>query len=213
MGPVHCLRQQWLLLSCRQCQALANQVKPPILYTNVALRNWQAWKNMGIGAVVSPGGYHVASSLDFPVSLGDYEFARGPDEPIVVHMERFPYRPNSGLTAQEQFRLARHDLLSTSFETIERNVREQLVSMLGEGGFDPARDIAGITVNRWAHGYAYGYNPLFDTVYEDDDDERYPHVIGRKPFGRIAIANADSAASAMLQAAVEQAHRAVSELN
>jgi spermidine dehydrogenase len=113
---------------------------------------------------------------------------------------------------QEQSRMARHELSSTSFETIERHVREQLASMLGEAGFDPATDILGITVNRWAHGYAYGYNPLFDTLYEDWDDERQPHMRARKPFGRISIANADAAANAMFEAAVEQAHRAVTEL-
>ena len=84
---------------------------------------------------------------------------------------------------------------------------------MGMGGFDPARDIMGITVNRWANGYAYWYNPLFDTVYEDDDDERYPHVRARKRFGRIAIANSDAAASAMFEAAVEQGHRAVLDLH
>ena len=85
--------------------------------------------------------------------------------------------------------------------------------MLADGGFDPARDIEGITVNRWPHGYAYTwYNPLFDPVYEEDDDERYPHIRARKRFGRIAIANADSGANAMLDTAVEQSHRAVAEL-
>jgi spermidine dehydrogenase len=84
--------------------------------------------------------------------------------------------------------------------------------MLGEGGFDPATDITGITVNRWAHGYARFYNPLFDAVYADDDDPRYPHMRARKQFGRIAIANADSAARAMLEAAVEQGYRAAYEL-
>jgi spermidine dehydrogenase len=54
---------------------------------------------------------------------------------------------------------------------------------------------------------------LFDELYEDDKDERWPHIRARKPFGRIAIANADAAASAMLEAAVEQAHRAVAELS
>ena len=199
-------------LSVSQRDALANQVKVPILYTNVALSNWRAWKKMGIGAVVSPGSYHIYTALDFPVSLGDYEFSSDPDEPIVAHMERFPHVNNQGLTAKEQHRRGRHELLYTPFETIERNVRTQLASMLGEAGFDPATDIAGITVNRWAHGYAYWYNPLFDTVYEDSHDERYPHMIARKPFGRITIANADSAATALFEAAVEQAHRAVSEL-
>ncbi|MBT4519342.1 MAG: NAD(P)-binding protein [Halieaceae bacterium] len=196
-----------------QREALAFQVKIPILYTNVALRNWQAWKRLGIGAVVAPGSYHINAALDFPVSLGGYAFSGGPDEPAVVHMERFPHRSNEGLTAREQYRLGRQELLSTSFETIERHVRVQLSSMLQEGGFDPARDIQGITVNRWAHGYAYWYNPLFDTVYEDDDDPRYPHMKARKPYGRIAIANADAAANAMFEAAVEQGHRAATELD
>ena len=121
-------------------------------------------------------------------------------------------RLETGLTSHEQFRLGRYELLGTSFETIERNVRDQLASMLGEGGFDPARDILGITVNRWAHGYASWYNSLYEPVYDDDDDERYPHMQARKRFGRITIANADSAANAMFEAAVEQGHRAVTEL-
>ncbi len=196
-----------------QREALALQVRTPILYTSVALRNWQAWKNMGIGAVLAPGSYHVVAMLDFPVSLGDYNYSGAANEPVVVHMERFPYRANEGLTAREQHRLGRQELLSTSFETIERNIRSQLAGMLAPGGFDPARDIVGITVNRWAHGYAYGYNPLFDAVYEDDDDERYPHMLARKRFGRIAIANSDAAATAMFEAAVEQGHRAVLDLN
>ena len=159
-----------------------------------------------------PGSYHINATLDFPVSYGDYQYAANPDEPVIVHMERFPHKSNQGLTAQEQYRAGRHELINTSFETIERNVRQQLAEMLGEGGFDPARDIAGITVNRWAHGYAYWYNPLYDTIYEDDDDERYPHMIARKPFGRITIANADSAATAMTEAAIEQGYRAAMEL-
>ncbi len=199
-------------LPASQREALSNQVKSPILHTNVALRNWQAWKEMGIGAVVSPGSYHIAASLDFPVSLGDYSFSGGPDEPVIVHMERFPHVNNQGMNSQEQHRRGQQELLSTPFETIERNVRSQLASMLGVAGFDPATDITGITVNRWAHGYAYFYNPLFDEVYEDDDDERYPHMIAQKPFGRITIANADAAAKPNIEGAVEQAHRAVTEL-
>jgi len=201
-------------LPAPQRAALALQVKTPILYTTVALRNWQAWKKLGIGAAVAPTGYHINAMLDFPVSLGSYRFSQGPEDPIIVHMERFPHRSNMGLTPSDQHRLARYDLLATPFETLERNVREQLAGMLSAGGFDPAWDIEGITVNRWAHGYARWYNPLFDPYYyEDPDDERYPHVQARKRFGRIAIANSDSAARAMLEAAVEQGHRAAAELS
>jgi spermidine dehydrogenase len=195
-----------------QREALALQVKTPILYTTVALRNWQAWKKQGIGGVIAPGSYHINSMIDFPVSLGRYQFARDPDQPITVHMERFPHRSNEGLTSREQHRIGRYELLSTAYETIERNIRSQLAGMLGDGGFDPARDIEAITVNRWAHGYAYWYSPLFDPVYEDDDDDRYPHILARKRFGRIAIANADAGASANINSAIEQGYRAVYDL-
>jgi spermidine dehydrogenase len=196
-----------------QREALATQVKVPILYTNVALSNWQAWEKLGIGAVDSPGSYHVKAMLDFPVSLGAYQFASDPNEPITVHMERFPHRPNEGLSTREQHRLGSHELLATSFASIEREIRKQLAGTLAGGGFDPATDIEGITVNRWAHGYADGYNWLEDPYYGDKDDERYPHVRGRKSYGRIAIANSDAGASATLESAVEQAHRAVTELS
>ena len=84
--------------------------------------------------------------------------------------------------------------------------------MLAPGGFDPARDIEAITVNRWAHGYSNFGNPLFEPYYEDREDPRYPHMRARKRFGRIAVANSDAAAMPMLEAAVEQGHRAVGEL-
>jgi spermidine dehydrogenase len=196
----------------QQKEALALQVKAPILYTNVAIRNWQAWHKAGVAAVLSPGGYHPVTMLDFPVSMGGYDYANGPDDPVVVHMERFIHRNNEGLTAREQYRLGRYDLLSTPFEEIERQIRRQLSGMLADGGFDPAKDIEGITVNRWSHGYANRGNPLFVPYYEDGDDPRWPHVQGRKPFGRITIANSDAAGRAWLPAAVEQAHRAVGEL-
>ena len=196
----------------KQREALAWPIKTPMLYTSVALRNWKAWKNLGIGAVVAPGGYHANVLLDFPVSLGDYQFSGGPDDPIMVHMEKFFYRPNEGLSKREQHRLGRYDLYATPYETIERNVREQLTGLLSAGGFDPAADIAAITVNRWAHGYAYSYNDLDDWTYEDRNDERYPHVQGRKPRGRIAIANSDAGAGPIIHQAIAQAHRAVEEL-
>lgn len=196
----------------KQREALAWQVKTPILYSTVALRNWRAWKKLGVGGLVATNGYHVNAMLDFPVSLGDYQFGNDPDDPILVHMERFFYRPNQGLSQQEQHRLGRHDLFATSFATIERNIREQLNDILAGGGFDAASDIAGITVNRWAHGYAYGYNDLDDRTYDDWNDERYPHVRARKLYGQIAIANSDAGAGAVIHVAIEQAHRAVSEL-
>jgi spermidine dehydrogenase len=81
--------------------------------------------------------------------------------------------------------------------------------VLGPGGFDPARDILGITVNRWPHGYAYEYNYLFDPVWAPG---QAPHEIGRTPFGHIFIANSDSGAGAYTDVAIDQGHRAVREM-
>jgi len=195
-----------------QREALQTMVKSPILYANVALRNWRSWKNIGIGAVVNPGGYCVSTHLDYPVDFGGYEYPREPEDPAIVHMVRFPHMSNAGLTPVEQKRIGRHELYATTYETIERNLRQQLAGSLSEGGFDPALDIEGITVNRWPHAYINRANPLYDDVYEDWDDERYPFVRGRKPFGRIAIANSDSGSISLLDTAISQGYRAVTEL-
>ena len=196
-------------LPAEQREALSIGIKMPILYTNVLLKNWHAFKELGIGAAVSSGSYHPMVKLDFPVSYGGQQFAQTPDDPIILTMEKFVHRNNEGLSPREQRRVGRYELLATSFETIEKRIREQLDSLLSTGGFDPAEDIAGITVNRWAHGYSDGF-------YDIDDEwtaSNRPNVVGRKPFGRITIANSDAAGRAMLEAAVEQAWRAVGELN
>jgi spermidine dehydrogenase len=125
----------------------------------------------------------------------------------LLHLSRTPCKP--GLPAREQHKMGRYELLGTTFETFERNTRDQLARTLSGGGFDPARDIEAITVNRWPHGYGYEYNPLFDPDWPED---QRPNVIGRKPFGRITIANTDSAATAYTDAAIDQAYRAVNEL-
>jgi spermidine dehydrogenase len=191
----------------RQKQALASLVKTPLVYTSVALRNWRAFTNLSIAGVYSPGCYHSTFRLNPTVDIGRYQSPRSPDQPMLVHMVRTPCQP--GLDQRAQNRAGRADLLATSFETFERNIRDQLGRTLGAGGFDPARDIMAITVNRWPHGYAYEYNPLFDPDWDEHDQ---PHVIGRQPFGRITIANSDSGAGAYTDSAIDQAHRAVGEL-
>jgi spermidine dehydrogenase len=195
-----------------QREALMTMVKSPIIYTNVAIRNWQSWKNLGVGALLNPGSYFVMTHLDYPVDFGGYRYPQDPAEPAVVHMTRFPHRSNEGLTPSEQKIVGRQEVFATSYETIERNIRRQLAGSLSAGGFDPARDIEAITVNRWAHAYINRANPLYDEIYEDREDERYPFVRGRKPFGRIAIANSDAGSSSLLNIAIDQAHRAVNEL-
>jgi len=114
-----------------------------------------------------------------------------------------------GQSEREQNRAGRAELLATPFETFEYQVRDQLARTLDGTGFDPARDITAVTVNRWPHGYAHEYNPLFDDELPETEQ---PHVIGRARHGAIAIANSDAAGAAYADAALDQAHRAVAEL-
>jgi len=195
-------------ISQNQKEALAYAVKQPLVYVNVQVRNWKAFQKLGVSGIYAPGSYFSSTTLDFPVSMGSYKFPSSPEEPCVLHLLRTPCKP--GLTAKEQFKAGRYELLSTSFETFERKIREQLGRMLAGGGFDSARDIQAITVNRWPHGYAYEYNPLFEP--QDRPASERPCVLGRKPFGRISIANSDSDGHAYTNTAIDQAYRAVQEI-
>jgi spermidine dehydrogenase len=158
--------------------------------------------------VYAPGMYHTAVNLDLPVSIGGYQCARKPEEPIVAHMTKAACHP--GLPARQQHSYGRMELYTTTFETMERKIRDQLARTLSPGGFDPARDIAAITVNRWPHGYAYEYNSLFDSFWLEGGET--PCEVARKPHGRIAIANADAGAYAYTDEAINQAWRAVGEI-
>ena len=191
----------------RQKKALHYASKIPLIYVSVALRNWQAFKALGVAQIYAPGSYYSSLALNQVVDIGGYASVRSPDEPVLVHLERVPVAP--GLPEREQHRIGRQDILATSFETYERNIRDQLDRMLGPGGFDAKRDVTAITVNRWPHGYTYEYNPLFDPDWPPGEA---PHEIGRARLGRITIANSDAGAAAYTDSAIDQAHRAVAEL-
>ena len=192
----------------KQRDALASAQKVPLLYSNVLLRNSAAFQKLGANSIYAPGGYHTHVDMDLPVSIGEYRCPRAQDEPLVVHMSKAPCR--AGLPARDQHSLGRIELYSTTFETIERKIREQLARTLGPGGFDPARDIMAITVNRWPHGYAYEYSSLWDKFVLEGGET--PCEIARKPYGRITIANSDAGAYAYTDEAINQAWRAVGEL-
>lgn len=196
-----------------QLAALSNSLRAPLVYTNVLIRNWKSFEELGIQSANCPGCFFHGVTLDFPVSLGAYHCPKSPDEPMILHLTRVPVFP--GLTAREQFSASKRELLATPFETFERNIRDQLGRVLGAGGFDPARDIAGITVNRWPHGYAYGYDPGTDRVAFRPNSwpiERQHWRTARQRFGNISLAATDGASNAMTESAIEEAHRAVSDL-
>ena len=188
-----------------QRQALRANVKAPLSYTKVAVRDWHPWVRLGVHEITNPMGFFSRLKLDYPVSIGDYRCPRTPDEPMVLHLVHVPTVPNRGLRTADARRAARQLLYDTSFEDFEFHVRDELTRMLGPGGFDADRDIAAITVNRWGHGYSYSGDGLAPS------DGR-PWEIARARCGRVAFANADAAWMPLASAAIEQAHRAVLEL-
>lgn len=190
-----------------QREALAQNVKAPLVYTNVVVRNWQSFQRLKVHDITAPMSFHSRVRLDFPVSLGGYANPRDPDGPICLHLEHIPGAPNEGHDARTQFRMGRMALLDMTFADFEARIRDDLDRMLGAGGFSSARDIAAITVNRWSHGYGYVANSLFDPDDYDAVLER-----ARQPAGRVTIANSDSGGDAYAHLAIDAAARAVGEL-
>jgi spermidine dehydrogenase len=181
-----------------QAAALMVQGKSPLQYTSVGVKNWRGMKELGIGMAMSPGHMHQAVHMDFPVSMGGYEYTKTPDDPCVIQMISCPYGA-VGDTILEQFREARYRMLTLQFDDYEQEIRRHLSGMLPKELFDFDKDVKSISVNRWAHGYSLG---------GPGDSTR----IGRQPFGRITVANCDSAPGSDAKTAMMMAHRAVNEL-
>jgi spermidine dehydrogenase len=195
-------------MSDTQKQGLAYNVKVPLVYTKVLVPNWKGFAELGMDFVYYTNGFYKQVELAYPVSIGDYHRSQKPDEPMVLHMCHVPWVPEK--QGPDQWREGRRRILSTSFDTFEHHVYTQLDQALSSTGFKAQRDVSAITVNRWPHGYAYSPDLLWEPEWANEQDK--PWVIGRQAFGNIHIANSDAAASADTNAAITQAHRAVSEI-
>ena len=197
-------------LPAAQQAALAKCVKRPMLVVNTLLRNGRALEALGIQGAQLPGSFLQTLFLVTGVNVGDYRPAWRPDEPCVLQSFAAFCTPRAqGTSVADQARLDRGRMLAMTFEDYEREVRSVLNSLLGRGGFDAARDILAITVNRWPHGYARDHLDLEDADWNASPP---PETIGRQRFGRIAIANSDAGANAYTHEAIDQAWRAVNEL-
>ncbi|WP_433361437.1 NAD(P)-binding protein [Streptosporangium sp. CA-115845] len=195
-------------LSEAQKAAGREAVKYPMMYANVALSNWRAWHRLGVNSISFPDGYWPGASLDFPVSMGSYRFNSSPDDPILVHFGAGLTEP--GMSPQAGARAGRVKMFSASFADLERGMRDSLNRVLGPSGFNPARDIRGITINRWAHGYARYYGLPFDAAFWPEGPT--PADIIGTPVGRITVACTDQAAHGFVDGAIESAYRAVRHL-
>lgn len=190
-----------------QKAAMKSLVKAPLVYCSVAIKNWKAFKKLGVAYIHSSNSFFCDVWLNECLAIGQYHTPLSPDQPIVIHMVHTPCEP--GKNGTDQLRIGRAKILATSLETFEANIRKQLDAMLGSAGFDAQSDIIAMTVNRWPHGYAYEYDPMLGEPAAPGSE---PYVIARQRFGAIAIANSDSGGLAYMDCAIDQAHRAVQEL-
>lgn len=221
-GQPHLVHARQVLLACwhrviarltdeiplAQRRALDDQVKVPLVYANVLLGNWRAWQRAGVNRIESVGGFWQEAALDFPVSMGSVRCAASPDEPILVHLSKVVV-PGDGRAPRDQSRSGREMLSRWRFEDFEAPLVALLQGALGPHGFDAARDIEAITVNRWSHGYALEYARPWDADWPSGP---LPCVRARRGWGRVAIANSDAGAYAYAHSAIDQATRAVAEL-
>jgi spermidine dehydrogenase len=196
-------------LPTQQKEAQKYQVKRPLLVTNVLLRDSKVIDRLDLSGAYCPGRLHGAVWVVKGVNTVGYSHEWDDAGPVPVMFWGSIAPPDSSVAAREQHRASRALLLAMTFEDFEREVRTVLDGMLGPAGFDVQEDILAITVNRWPHGYAYDYLDLWDPRWPEGEA---PHEIARRPFGNIAIANADAGAQAYTHVAIDEALRAVGEL-
>jgi len=196
-------------LPAAQREALNDQVRVPLIYGNVLLSHWRPFQRAGIAGLGLPGHLFDSLRIDFPVSIGRYRFPDSPDDPILLHLSSVVLDGPAGAPERVQAAAGRRKLLGLGFAELEREIRSILQGALGPFGFDAAADIEAITLNRWAHGYAYEYMRPWDSFWPAGP---LPMHSARRGWGRIAIANSDAGAYAYAQGAIDQATRAVAEL-
>jgi spermidine dehydrogenase len=223
-SEVHRVRAKHTILACyneiiphlcselpeKQKEAIAYATKVPLVYISVAVRDWKAFENLGYQDFYIPQGILMHSfGMDFPVSMGGYDYTQKSNEPAVIHGTYVPTVPDQGLKAREQHIAGQKKLYEQTFDDLEHDIVRQMSGALEGGGFDAERDIAALTVNRWPHGYAYEYNDYADPP----EFNRYngPHLAGAAQIGRISIANSDASAYAYVNGAIDAADRAVGE--
>jgi spermidine dehydrogenase len=220
-GRAHTVRGEKCILACynmaipflcpelpeAQKKGLAYGVKVPLTYTKVLVPNWRPFAELRMDFVYYTKDFFKQVELDYPVSLGAYARSQTPDQPMILHMCYVHHDQEH--KGPELWREGRRRLLTTPFSVFEHHVKDQLDQALRGAGFDAERDVRAITVNRWPHGYAYSPGLLWEPEWKSEAEK--PWVVGRQPFGRIAIANSDAGARADTNSAITQAFRAVEE--
>ena len=178
-------------------------IHAPILVANVALRNWRFLDRLGIAACIYEGDLGFSCNIRRPMYAGEYRPPHAPDQPTMLTF--YITYESPGASPAEQGIVGRTEMLSTSFAAYERRLREQMVTLFADGGFDPAQDIGGLILNRWGHAYVAPGPGFF---FGRDGKPAPPDVI-REPFGRVAIGHSELRGHQNWTGAAAEGRRAV----
>ncbi|MCF7982167.1 MAG: NAD(P)-binding protein [Pseudomonadales bacterium] len=178
----------------------------PMLVANVALTNWRFLYRLGITACRWQGGFGSSCNIRQPMLVGRHQPPLHPDKPVVLTF--YVHFAQTGLSVRQQTAEGRTKLLMTSYRDYERQIRQQMVLLFGEVGFDPQRDIAGIILNRWGHAYVVPEPGFF---FGADGHSAPRHRI-MEGFGRIAFGHSELEGFQHWGPAADQGRRAVQQV-
>lgn len=189
-----------------QKTAALTNVKVPMVYGKVAVKNTHAFQKLGVYSLYAPEAPYCLIQLDDPVSMGGYQCPLTADEPAVIHMVRIA-TDFAGKSAREMYKGGRRHLNQQNPEALEKELLDQLRSIYAAAGEKLDDVLETVTLNRWAHGYSYEQSGLFDS---DSSAETATETMQRR-IGSIFMAGSDTAWTPYVHGAFDQAYRAVNE--
>jgi spermidine dehydrogenase len=186
--------------------AAGSFVHAPFLVANVALRNWRFLEKLGVTACRYQGEFGFSCNLRQPMEVGDYRPPLDPRRPALLTFYVPFYSP--GKPPRVQATIGRTELLTTTFAEYERRIRRQMADLFSAAGFDPARDIAGIVLNRWGHAYV-APGPGF---YFGQNGAAAARDVIRVPHGRIAFGHSELRGNQHWGPAADEGARALQQV-
>ncbi len=186
--------------------AMDNFPRAPILVVNVALNDWRPLYRLGFTCCWWQSGFGCEGNIRAPMYIGDYRPSMDPDRPTVFTM----YVPLNqyGLSLVDQGNAARQKLFATTYREYELRIRQQMAKLFGGAGFDPARDIAGVVLNRWGHAIAT-VGPGF---FYGRDGKPTPSDVLRRPLGNLTFAHSELSGNQNWVAAAQEGKRAAEQI-
>jgi len=183
----------------------------PYMVANVWINNSRALDELNFGYSGGIWNPRIASYLTIADGITEegHDPNRDPERPNCITLPD----PKLDGDYEEQGKRSRKNMLDKSFEEYETLIRQELLDVFGDAGFDPAEDIEGIAINRWGHAEVICYPGFaFGSGNSDEPKPGVPIYDAGQRFGRIAFAHTDLNGFADNQGTTRISRRAVNDL-